>query len=220
VRGAAWVDPDFLFLAAKRARDAVLRGRAPPLLLHPVYPRIVPETSYIALLRGINVGGKNILPMKELAALFAKAGAADVTTYIQSGNVLFKAKARAAEKVPAAVEGAVFERFGFRAPIVLRSAAELHAAVRDNPFAKPDQVDKLHLGFLASSPSAARVAALDPARSPPDEVVVRGGHVYFHLPNGVARTRYTSAYLDSTLATVCTARNWRTVLALLEKAEA
>ncbi|MDP2957477.1 MAG: DUF1697 domain-containing protein [Longimicrobiales bacterium] len=174
-------------------------------------------TTWVALLRGVNVGGKHRLPMRDLVAIFGDAGCADATSYIQSGNVVFRADRETASRVPTAVEEAVADRFGFRAPIMLRPAEELAKVARENPFARAgEDVATLHVAFLAGLPSADRVASLDPDRSPPDEFAVRGSHVYLRCPGGYGRTRLTSQYFDSRLATTSTVRNWRTVLALLE----
>ena len=174
------------------------------------------ESTHVALLRGLNVGGKNRLPMHELAALFEAAGCGAVRTYIQSGNVVFQAPAALARTLPARVSAAILKAHGHRVPVVLRTAEELRAVGRGNPF--PDSPEILHVAFLAGWPSAAAVAALDPGRSPPDELEVRGRELYLRLPNGVARTKLTNAYLDRTLGTTSTLRNWRTVLALVELA--
>lgn len=166
-------------------------------------------TSFVALLRGINVGGKRMLPMKELTRLFTKAGATNVQTYLQSGNVVFEAKAAASivERARAAIE----KQFGFDVPMVVRSGEALQAVVASSPF---DDVEHVHVVFLGDSPTAAQVKALDPNRSPGDRFVVRGGDVFLHLPNGVARTKLNNAWFDSQLKTVSTVRNWRTVLEL------
>jgi uncharacterized protein (DUF1697 family) len=175
---------------------------------------------HVALLRGINVGGKNKLPMKDLAAMFSDCGCEGVETYIQSGNVVFEARAAIAERVPAALGGAILERFGYRVPVVIRTAGELAAAARGNPFlAAGHDPDSLHVAFLANLPPKARAASLDVRRSPPDEFVFRGREVYLRLPNGVARTKLTNAYFDSTLGTTSTLRNWRTVGKLVELVE-
>lgn len=175
--------------------------------------------TYVALLRGINVGGKNKLPMADLSALFTQAGCAGVQTYIQSGNVIFDAPAAVADSVPGRVERAILDRFGYRIPVVMRSAADLAAVARGNPFlAGGAEPDTLHVVFLAGVPEASRVAALDPHRSPPDELLARGREIYLRCPNGFARTRITSAYLDTTLATTTTVRNWRTVEKLADLA--
>ena len=172
---------------------------------------------YIALLRGINVGGHNKLPMKDLAALFGEAGCNDVRTYIQSGNVVFEAAPKLARCIPGIITASIADRFGLEVPLVTRSANELAAIVSANPYVR-DGVDEkqLHTAFLADTPAAASIAALDPQRSPPDEFVVHNGEIYLRCPNGMARTKLTNAYFDATLATTSTMRNWRTTLKLLE----
>jgi uncharacterized protein (DUF1697 family) len=173
--------------------------------------------TYAALMRGINVGGKNKLPMKDLAALFADAGCSDVRTYIQSGNVVFKASERVAAGLPAVIAKRITDGFGYQTPVVLRSAGQLAAVAAGNPFLErglPEEM--LHVLFLADVPEKLAVAGLDAERSPGDTFIVHGGEVFLHLPNGMGRTKLTNAYFDSKLATVSTARNWRTVLKLAE----
>jgi uncharacterized protein (DUF1697 family) len=173
-------------------------------------------STYLALLRGVNVGGKNKLPMKELSELFTAAGCADVRTFIQSGNVVFRASAAATAKVPVQVGAKITERFGFRTPIVLRSAEQLRAVVAGNPFLQmgvPEET--LHVMFLADSPRDQAVAGLDPNRSPGDTYIVRGAEIFLQLPNGAGQSKLTNAYFDSKLATIGTSRNWRTVTKLL-----
>ena len=174
---------------------------------------------YLALLRGINVGGKAKLPMKELAAIFKAAGASTVETYIQSGNVVFQAAE--AEACVATVTLEIARVYGYPGRIVLRTAEELRKAFRDNPFARSasptgNQADPLHVYFLADWPDKSAVAALDHERSPSDSFVVNGREIYLHLPQGMARTKLTNAYFDSKLKTVSTARNWKTVGRLVE----
>ena len=173
----------------------------------------------IALLRGINVGGKNRLPMKELVAMFVDAGCDDVRTYIQSGNVLYRRKPTGYEDIPSLISASILDRFGHRIPIITRTRQEFSAVVRANPFAGSDaDADKLHVVFLPETPEAASVEALDPDRSPGDKFAVLGREVYLYCPNGFARTKLTNSYFDSRLSTTTTTRNWRTVLKLLELA--
>lgn len=187
----------------------------------PARPSPPGAAPHVALLRGINVGGRHRLPMADLAAAFAAEGCAEVRTYIQSGNVLFLAPAARVAAVAGAVEAALAARFGFRAPVVIRSAAELARVARGNPFlAAGADPATLHVAFLAGRPAPGRVAALDPRRSPPDAFAVRGREVYLHLPDGVARSKLTSSWLDAALATTSTLRNWRTVLELLARSSA
>jgi uncharacterized protein (DUF1697 family) len=172
-------------------------------------------TRYAAMLRGINVGGKNILPMKELATIFAKAGAREVQTYVQSGNVVFEAAASEAARFPALIEAAISKRFGFSSPVIVRSGGELAKVARSHPAHVAGADTKpLHVMFLADWPDPKRVADLDAKRSPPDTFTVKGREIYLHLPNGAARSKLTNAYFDSRLGTITTIRNWNTVLRL------
>ena len=155
----------------------------------------------VALMRGINVGGKNLLPMKALAEIFAAAGCRDVKTYIQSGNVIFRYGAN--KDVAGAVRAEIEKQFGLKVPVVLRTAAEMATAIAQNPFVKTG-IDPawLHVMFLADKPTAVMVAGLDAERSRPDEFAVVGREVYLHLPNGAAKTKLTNAYFDAKLKTV------------------
>jgi uncharacterized protein (DUF1697 family) len=179
------------------------------------------EDTYIALLRGINVGGKNILPMEALAALFTQAGCDRVQTYIQSGNVLFTAAPQLTKRLSDLIAKRIADRFGIRVPVLLRTARELDQVARGNPFLKlGTPIDALHVAFLSDRPSPSAVANLDSNRSRPDAFVVRGREVYQQLPNRAGRTKLTNQYFDSTLATTSTVRNWKTVLKLRELASA
>ena len=172
---------------------------------------------YLALLRGINVGGKNKLAMKDLIAIFSEAGCENPRSYIQSGNLIFDAAPRVADGLPGRVAARIAERFGYRTPVVLRTADDLDAVVAGNPFLEAGCAeDELHVYFLADRPDPGRVAGLDPDRSPPDAFAVRGREIYLRLPNGMARTKLTNAYFDTRLATTSTGRNWRTVTGLLD----
>lgn len=171
--------------------------------------------TYVGLLRGINVGGHNELPMKELAAMFRKAGCADVRTYIQSGNVVFTAEPGLAASIAERIAVQIFKVFGYRTPVILRSALQLREVIAKNPFLKAKVPEAfLHVMLLADQPRAHLIAALDPERSPGDCFQVLGKDVYLHLPNGVARSKLTNAYFDSKLKTIGTQRNWRTVCKL------
>lgn len=178
-------------------------------------PSAARVTAYVAFLRGVNVGGKRKLPMADLVEFFDGAGCRNVRSYIQSGNVVFEGTARIASRVGQAVRQAIEERFAFDVPIVVRSAEELDAVVRKNPFVeRGEPEDSLHVVFLADTPGPEGVRGLDPKRSPPDAFVVRGRDIYLCLPNGVAKSKLTNAYFDSKLKTISTGRNWRTVTKL------
>ena len=173
----------------------------------------------VALLRGINVGGKNGMPMKELAAMFVDAGCKDVRTYIQSGNVVFRTGSTGGEDISSVIRASILSRFGYRVPVITRTGREFQTIVQANPFVEAGaDADKLHVFFLADLPDGAQVETLDPDRSPGDEFAVLGREIYLHCPNGVARSKLTNSYFDSRLSTTSTTRNWRTVLRLLELA--
>lgn len=170
--------------------------------------------THLALLRGINVGGKNVLPMKDLAQMFSNAGGTNVRTYIQSGNVIFETSS-AAPKIVELVKTKIEKKFGYQVPMVLRTSQQLLKTIRGNPFLKAGAHEKmLHVYFLADPANPRAIATLDPGRSAPDAFQVLGQEIYLHMPNGMARTKLTNAYFDSKLSTTCTARNWATVLKL------
>lgn len=172
---------------------------------------------HVALLRGINVGGKNTLLMKDLVAMFIQAGCSAVRTYIQSGNVVFRAPPRIAKGIAATVSDAIEDASGLRVPVVLRTAEELRAVAESHPLLKAGVEPRtLQVVFLADEPSRTLVEALDAARSPKDSFTVRGREVYLHCPEGVGRSKLTNGYFDSTLRTTSTMRSWKTVLKLAE----
>jgi uncharacterized protein (DUF1697 family) len=173
-------------------------------------------TVLVALLRGVNVGGRTMIPMPSLKASLEDLGHEDVVTYIQSGNVVFESRV----KDPAReIEERIAEDFGVSVTVVLRTPAELKTIVKTNPFPKVTEGKKLAVVFLRDKPTKAAVDALDPDRSPPDELVVKGREVYVHYPNGQAKTKVTNDWLERTLGVRGTARNWNTVLKLVELTE-
>lgn len=175
------------------------------------------SSRYVALLRGINVGGHNKLPMAELTAIFRDAGFRDVATYIQSGNVVFGAAPALAGRIAEVIAGAIERRLGLCITVVVRTAAELARVWASNPFAELTTDHKLlHVMFLGATPAADRAALLDPERSPGDRFALRGRELFVFYPNGAATTRLTNDYVERTLRTSSTARNWRTVGKLVE----
>ncbi len=175
--------------------------------------------TYIALLRGVNVGGKNKLPMQELRAALLGGGFSDVATYIQSGNVVLQSDSQKPEAVAPAISAVIKTRFGFEVPATVRSAEQLRAVIENNPFlARGCNPKALHVAFLAHRPDPDAVKRLDPERSPPDEFIVHGDEIYLHCPNGLARSKLTNAWFDSQLGTISTVRNWNTVRRLFAMA--
>ena len=167
---------------------------------------------YVALFRGVNVGGNNKLPMKALAKIFEEAGCESVESFIQSGNIVYGCQAKTAAKLPAQVCQQIEHQFGFKTSLIARDLPEMQKIAEANPY---EDLERAHIAFLASQPTPEQMATLDPNRSVPDRFHMVGREIYLHLPNGVARSKLTNAYFDSKLKTVSTVRNWRTVLKLL-----
>jgi uncharacterized protein (DUF1697 family) len=175
------------------------------------------STTHLALLRGINVGGKNKLLMRDLSEMFSNLGCEDVRTFIQSGNVIFRASPALSAGIPGLITAQIAKSFGYRTPVVLRTAEQLEEVILNNPFLRSGAAEEtLHVLFLADLPSQHLVGELDPLRSTPDAFIVRGREVYLQLSKGVARSKLTNGYFDSKLATTSTGRNWRTVTKLLQ----
>ena len=174
-------------------------------------------TAFVALLRGVNVGGRTLVSMAALRREASALKLEDVRTHLQSGNLLFRAPARRSSGLPSELEGALTATAGVNVRVILRTKDELAKAVAGNPMVPSDLPgNKLHVVFLAGPPARRRIQELDPDRSPPDEFVVRGQHIYVSYPNGSGRSKLNLDYFERTLATSATARNWNTVTKLLE----
>lgn len=178
------------------------------------------ERRQVALLRGINLAGRNKVSMADLRRLFSDLGAEDVTTYVQSGNVLFRSAGARGELIQS-IEGEIRDRLGLDLTVLLRTSAELAAVVGNNPFAEhePDPT-KLLVTFLAEAPDRARVAALQEKLFEPDEFRVTRDAIYLRCPTGYGRSKLSNAFFEKHLGVAATTRNWRTVTTLAELANA
>jgi uncharacterized protein (DUF1697 family) len=187
--------------------------------------------TWIALLRGVNVGGKNKLPMKELAALLETLGLSDVRTYIQSGNAVFQGPRGPAPALAAAIASAIEDTFDFRPGVIVIGKEEFAKAAASNPFPEAAQEDgkTLHLFFLGEAPpkggskkkSAAKTldaACLDAVTLPSERWRVAGAVFYLHAPEGFGNSKL-AAKAERCLGVPATARNWRTVCELLKLAD-
>jgi uncharacterized protein (DUF1697 family) len=172
---------------------------------------------YVALLRGINVTGRNKIPMAELRTVCGELGWRDVATYIQSGNAIFSATG-AAKKLEADLEKAIEKHFSLTIPVIVRSAAEWPSYVKGNPF--PDaSVKEGNLVMLCLSKLPPHKDAVDKLRerAANGEVVERvGDALWIHFAAGVGRSKLSPAFFDRVAGSPVTARNWRTVLKLAE----
>lgn len=168
-------------------------------------------TRFLALLRGINVGGNKKVPMAELRTLAEKLGHTAVATYIQSGNLVFTASGSAA-KHEAALERALAQHFGFPVETLVREAQAWNAILAANPLGKVAEKDPAHLLLgLAKEPLRKQVLAeLREKAQGAERVEVAGGALWLHYATGVARSKLTPAVLDRCAGSTVTARNWRT----------
>jgi uncharacterized protein (DUF1697 family) len=152
--------------------------------------------------------------------MFAEAGCDNVRTYIQSGNVIFNATPVVSARLHGPIATRISKSFGYKIPLVLRTAEQMGDVISNNPFLNAGAAEKeLHVLFLADLPASRRVEDLDPDRSPPDAFKVRGQEIYLRLPNGAGRTKLTNQYFDWKLRTTSTGRNWRTMTKLFELME-
>lgn len=172
---------------------------------------------FVGLLRGINVGGHKRLKMTRLIELFSLAGAAEISTYIQSGNVLFSSgSVGEARTVLSRVERRLEDEDGIVSPIVLRTEGALREALEGHPFIGEEADERmLSVGFLSDKPKKELVKLLQPHRSPGDRFVVSGSDIYLHTPNGIAKSKLSVSYFDSTLGVVTTVRNLKTLRAIV-----
>jgi uncharacterized protein (DUF1697 family) len=172
--------------------------------------------SYVALLRAINVAGKNKLAMNALRTLLTDLGGQDVRTYLQSGNAVFSHPATDPEQLATEVETRLAD-FGVPARALVRTGDELAEVLSGSPFAaqEPD-LTKLHVTFLAEVPAPERAERLQVPAGDTGVFALCGKHIYLHLPDGYGRTKLNNAYLENRLGTVATTRSWRTVAALAE----
>ena len=174
---------------------------------------------YIAMLRGINVGGHKKVPMKQLQQSVEALGFEQVKTYIQSGNLIFKAKG-ASSDVCRKIERAIRDDFGFEVPVVCRTPAELLTTIQGNPFSTEKGFDlaKLCVAFLSGPPEAAALKKLNPLVTKSDRYHCCRKEVYLYCPDGASETKLTNNAIEKALALRATSRNWNTVNKLYEMA--
>ena len=175
--------------------------------------------TYVAMLRAINLKGHNRIGMADLRALFVDLGCTDVSTYVQSGNVVFKSP-KTAPQLEGAIERAISSAFGLDVTVLVRSKQELGKVVAGNPFTAPAaEPAHLHVTFLTEKPETSRVRDVQARELAPEKLAVRGREVYLHCPNGYGRTKLNNAFLEKQLGVAGTTRNWRTVTTLADLAK-
>jgi len=168
--------------------------------------------SQIALLRGINVGGKNVLPIKELVGIFRAMGCDKIQTYIQSGNVVFTSDEKWGVQEAEGIRKAVFDAKGFSPHVLILDKAAWRAAIGNNPFPTTDG-KALHGFFLDSKPERPDLERLVELRKETERFTLAGNVFYLFAPEGVGRSKLAAA-AEASLGVPATARNWNTVMKL------
>jgi uncharacterized protein (DUF1697 family) len=178
-------------------------------------------TTYIALLRGINVGGHNLIKMSELRRMFEEMGLSYVQTYIQSGNVLFQAQ-QAEEPLRQRIEHEIKVVFGVSVPIVLRTVVECKRIVRNCPFSAADLAagESLYVSLLAELPSQEGINRLPTCNGESDEYRIRGREIYVLCRQSYHKSKLSNQYFEQKLRVSATSRNWQTINKLVDMGQA
>ncbi len=176
----------------------------------------------ISMLRAVNVGGHNKVKMEALRELYEELECRGCQTYVQSGNVIFKAKDKSLTKLAARIEEDIERKFGFHSDVILRTLPELREVITRNPFAERSGIEpgKLLVNFLAADPGEeARKKVLE-VNVAPEELMINGREMFIYFPHGQGRTKLPVAAIQRILKTPATGRNWNSVTKMLEIAEA
>lgn len=174
--------------------------------------------TYIALLRGINVSGKNQIRMEELKARMLEINLENVRTYIQSGNLIFNHIGSSHTEFESMIADKIATDFGFNVPVMVKTAVEIDEAIENNPFISTylSHIDKLHITFLSGIPEENSVSELLAVTDPSDKFIISGDTVYLYCPNGYGSTMFSNTFFEKKLKRTATTRNWKTMLKLAE----
>jgi uncharacterized protein (DUF1697 family) len=173
----------------------------------------------IAILRGINVGGKRKILMADLRSLFENNGFTDVKTYIQSGNVFFSsASKRDLISISNLLEKAILDEYGFTVPVVVVSHQEIERAIKSNPFLLEEDIDikQLHLTFLKEKPTTENRLNAESYNYEPDKFIIKEKNVFINCIGKYHKTKLSNNFFESKLKVSATTRNWKTVMKLFE----
>ena len=170
----------------------------------------------IAILRGINVGGKRKILMTDLVSLCEDLGWKNVKSYIQSGNLIFDSSLQNAE-LEMQLEKSIADNFGFDVPVIIRSAKELENSINNNPyFNQSADINKLHLTFLKERPDDDQIKDIQSYNFHPDRFEIIENDVFIYCEGKYHQSKLTNNFFENKLKTVATTRNWKTVLKLSE----
>jgi uncharacterized protein (DUF1697 family) len=178
-------------------------------------------TVYVSMLRAVNVGGTSRIKMDALRAVYESIGLKDVRTLLQSGNVVFRSTLKDRERLVKRIMQEIERRLELHVEVILRTVGEIADIVERGPVLSPRaDMSKLLVMFLSSVPDAAAQAALQKSHKGPEMLEMRGPEIYLYYPDGVGRSKLSSAVLENKLRTSGTARNWNTLTKLLEAGRA
>lgn len=179
-------------------------------------------TTYISILRGINVSGHHIIKMEALRQLYTDIGFVNIETYIQSGNVVFQFKKTEANLLESKIKKAITNKLKFDVPILVKELSEFKQIVENNPFILNKAIDlaHLHITFLSAKPTQDNFAALIAGNYLPDELKLIEKAIYLHCPKGYGNSKLTNSFLEKKLGVIATTRNWKTANQLIHIAEA
>ena len=175
-------------------------------------------TTFIALLRGINVGGHNKIKMEDLRTLCGTLKLTKVRTYVQSGNIVFQAKDNDPVKLAAKLEAAIEKAHGFRSTVMCRTAEDLNATAARNPFAGREEIEPNRLGvcFLSAALSVEAREKILQIQVDPEELHLGIQELFIYFPNGMGQSKLSMAAIERAAKTAITVRNWTTVTKLIE----
>lgn len=174
--------------------------------------------TYIALLRGINVSGQKLIKMGELKSALQELSFDRVTTYLQSGNVVFKATAQSLDELALKISRQIHQAFGFEVAVVVLRKEQLEKIILQNPFAKEiqDSDAGLYITYLKTVPFNFDLSIIESKLQEDEAIVIEDGVIYFYCPKGYGRTKLNNNFLESKLGVVATTRNWKTTKELFK----
>ncbi len=177
-------------------------------------------TTYISILRGINVSGKKLVKMDALSKMYESIGFKNIKTYVQSGNVVFASEENDLKKLEKIISSQIETEFGFNVPVIVFDTKTLETIIENNPFSKDSSKESvfMHVTFLAESPKEFDKEVITSKKQPDEEIAFAQNAVYLYCPNGYARTKLNNNYIESKLKVNATTRNWKTTNELLKLA--
>jgi uncharacterized protein (DUF1697 family) len=175
-------------------------------------------TTHLALLRGINVSGHNMIKMEALKTTLEAIGFQNVQTYIQSGNVFVDTEEESPAAVGFKIKQEIFKAFGHEVPVVVIAKEDLEACFKNNPFLKEKDIDskKLYVAFISTTLQSTSINDLKISQFKPDEASIDASRIFIKYAVGAGKTRFDQKYIEKKLNVTATIRNWNTVTQLLK----